>query len=445
VSRSPASEPGGRWGQALRTPGFGRILLAAVVSAGGAGISGLCATWLVFQQTGSALDIAYLGVGATVAAATFGLVGGVFVDRYDRRGLMVASDLGRAAATGGFVLSVALTGFRFVDLLAAASVTAGLTALFQPAEQAYVPQLVPAERLADANGLLIAAQVVVGIVASGVAGLLIVTVGAVAGLGASVLTFSASAAVLLSLPARAFASGPRALAARSSVRRFFVEAKEGFVWLARRTGLLGLTLGSMAFNFFSGLALAFLVFYSADALRGSALVFAALLIASGIGGTLGGLLVGRLNAVRRAGLTFGISYGVVCGLALVAMAEVPAAPVALVAVFLIGTTVSFAGNVWLTFTQRVVPTEIQGRYYGIDTLVSLGMVPASQIVGGLLVEHLGVRETYLIAGVGWAAAGLVFLAFRSVRTLSLPPEGPSDRPDRASSPGAPPPDPSRGS
>ncbi len=433
MNPTPEGADPGRWARALRLPGFGRILTAGGVAAGGVGISSICATWLVFKQTHSAFDIAYLGVAATVAASVTSIVGGVFVDRYDRRDLMVVSDLGRAAAIGGFVLTIAVAGFHFAILLGAAGITAGFTALFQPAEQAYVPQLVPAKSLADANGLLISSQVVVGVLASGLGGLVIITLGAVAGLGVSGLTFAVSAGVLWTLPRRSAAIHRAAQSARSAARRFLDEAGEGFAWLARRVGLLSFTLASMTFNFFSGLALAFLVFYSADELGGSPLVYAAILVASGVGGTVGGLLVSRLNAVRRAGAVFGVSYGVVSGLALIAMAEVPAVPIALLAVFLIGAVIAFAGNVWLTFTQHVVPTDIQGRYYGIDSLASVAVVPAAQIVGGVLVASLGIRETYLIAGVGWAAAGVLFLALRAFRTLGLPPSDPVDSVDRSTS------------
>ena len=67
-------------------------------SAAGFAIGQIALTLIVHGNTKSALDVAFIGVSFIVATVLFSLVAGVLVDRYERRKLMVLSDLARAAA-----------------------------------------------------------------------------------------------------------------------------------------------------------------------------------------------------------------------------------------------------------------------------------------------------------------------------------------------------------
>jgi MFS family permease len=99
-------------------------------------------------------------------------------------------------------------------------------------------------------------------------------------------------------------------------------------------------------------------------------------------------------------------------------------PVAIVVLFLIGALSGFAGTAWLTAAQLLVPTEMQGRYFGIDSLGSVVILPLSQIGGALLIEAYGTRTTYLFAAVLWVLAGAVFLVPRALWHLGVRPGEP---------------------
>jgi predicted MFS family arabinose efflux permease len=159
-------------------------------------------------------------------------------------------------------------------------------------------------------------------------------------------------------------------------------------------------------------------------LHGSALDYA-LLLAVEVGGTgVGSLLVGRTHGERWAGRAWVVPYGVVAGAMAIVLIEFPSVPVALACLFVIGWLSGYAGTAWLTAAQLLVPSEMQGRYFGIDNLGSIAILPVAQIGGAFLIEAYGLRTTYLAVGVLWLVAGLAFLAPRALWNLGYRPKAP---------------------
>ncbi|HTP56585.1 MAG TPA: MFS transporter [Thermoplasmata archaeon] len=416
------AEPGGRsdstYGRLFRNPSFLRVFSAGLGSVAGSSITGVCLVWIVYTDTRSALDVALLGVSWLAAGILFSVLGGAWADRYDRRRLMVLADYARAAALGGIVVLLDLDRFELLPILAAYFVVGAFTTVFNPAEQAIVPSIVPAELVADANGLVRSSRSAFQFVGASVAGLLIVTLGPVVGVGANAVTFLLSGSILLGMRAGAVPARPGVAAAAPS---YFREVREGFRWLARATGFLQLTISATFFNFCYALVGTFLVIFATAVLHGSALVYALLLAVEVAGSAVGALLVGRTGAVRWAGRAWVVPYGAASAAVVLALVEWPVVPVALAALFALGLLAGFAGTAWLTAAQLLVPTEVQGRYFGIDSLGSIAILPAAQIGGAFLIVAYGVRETYLLAGILWLIAGLGFVLPRALWNLGYRP------------------------
>jgi hypothetical protein len=406
----------GSYRRLLRNPGYLRVFTAGLASIAGSAIAGVCFVWVIYSRTGSALDVAFLGTSFLAAAIVFSVFGGAWVDRYDRRRLMVLADFSRAAAVGAVVVDLVVRGLDLGVVLAAYFVVGAFTTVFNPAEQAIVPSLVEAELVADANGLVRSSRSALQFVGTGVAGALIVTVGPVAGIGVNAVTFLISGLLLVGM--RVGSPSNRATGPRSS---YLSEVRDGFRWLYRATGFLELTLSATFFNFCSNLVGTFLVVFATVVLHGSALVFASLLAAEVAGVSLGSILVGRTRAVRWAGRAWVVPYGILSPLAALGFILYPSVPVSLVALFAVGALGGYAGTAWLTAAQLLVPTEMQGRYFGIDNLGSIAILPASQIGGALLIAMWGVQSTYLGVALLWLVAGLVFLLPRALWNLGYRP------------------------
>jgi MFS family permease len=437
LTTAPPSEPAHSYRRLLRNPAYARVFTAGLGSVAGSSIAGVCLIWIVYTATGSALDVAFLGTAWISAGILFSVFGGTWVDRYDRRRLMITADFARAVALAVVVFDLQLRGFDLLPVLGANFVVGAFTTVFNPAEQAIVPSIVEERLVADANGLVRSSRATLQFVGASVAGVLIVTVGPIVGVGVNALTFLVSGLLLVGLkvPQRALPT-ERSSTARPS---YFEDVANGFRWLWRSKGFFQLTLSATFFNFCSAIVGTFLVVFATLVLHGSALVFASLLAAEVAGSAIGSLLVGRTNAVRWAGRSWVVPYGALSALLALGLVLVPSVPVAVAALFGLGLFGGFAGTAWLTAAQLLVPTEMQGRYFGIDALGSIAILPAAQIGGALLIVAYGVRETYLAAAVLWLIAGLVFLLPRALWDLGVrsrpTPRSDGDGPGTTVSPG----------
>jgi Na+/melibiose symporter-like transporter len=394
-----------------------RVFAAGLGSVAGSAIAGVCIIWIVYADTASAWDVAYLAIAQLVAAMLFSTVGGTLVDRYNRRRLMIVSDVARAVALAAAVAVLAVRGFNLPILLAAEAVIGAFTVVFNPAEQAMVPALVPGEHVADANGLVRSSRSTLQFVGVSVGGALIVLVGPLWGIVANAITFAVSAALLSGMVVPELLAAPRSGLAKSS---YLSEIADGFRWLWSSQGFFQLTMSALVFNFCYTIIATFLVFYAGIVLHGSALVYAGLLAAEVAGMGIGSLLVGRVGAARYAGKAWVVPYGVACGVVALTLSLVPVVPLAIAAMFVLGALSGFAGTAWLTAAQLLVPTGMQGRYFGIDQLGSVAILPAAELIGALWIGLYDVRTTYLLAAVLWAVAGAFFLIPRALWTLGVP-------------------------
>lgn len=385
-------------------PRFLRIFLAGIAAQSGRTIAFVAIPWLVFTRTGSALDVAYVGIAELVATISVSLPAGVWVDRYDRRRLMILSDVLRGIATALFALVLWRAGFSLLPVGLLAFATGGLSVLFNPARQALLPRIVGVGRLATANGLIASSESLTGSVAGAIAGGLLLAVGAALALAYTSLAFFVSAALvaLVVLPP------PRTVPGRAPPRRRMGrEIVEGFKWLYGARGLFELSVSALPMNFFSSLATVFLVVFATVALHGNAFTFGLLVAAMSLGGATGALLVGRTHALRHAGKAWVVGYGLVGGSALTLFALVPAVTLALPLLFLFAAAAAFAGTTWLSTAQAIVPSEMQGRYFAVDGLISWVVLPVAEIAGALLIGAFGVGPTFLAAGLGLVATGAV--------------------------------------
>ena len=402
-----------------------RVFSAGLGSVAGSAIASVCIVWITAQETHSPLDVAGLAIAQLVPAIVFSTLGGTLVDRYNRRRLMILSDLARGGALALAAAVLALHGFNLPVLLFAEAMIGAFTVLFNPAEQAIVPALVPSEQVADANGLVRSSRSTLQFVGVAIGGVLIVVVGPVWGVAANALTFGLSATLLTGMTIAERLASPRAL---DSKEGYLAELRAGFAWLYEAKGFFQLTISALFFNFSATLIGTFIVFYATYVLLGSALVYSVLLAAEVAGTAIGSLLVGRLGAARYAGKAWVVPYGIVSGAVALVLYFVPLSPVAVVTLFALGALSGFAGTAWLTAAQLLVPTGMQGRYFGVDALGSAAILPAAELIGAFLiglfgVDSFGVRTTFLVAALVWLVVGAVFLIPRALWNLGVPPGG----------------------
>lgn len=155
----------------LRIPDYRRLWAAQGVSDIGDALTNLTLLIVVTTLTGSTAALAAMAIALAVPAIVIGPVAGVFVDRWDRRRVMLAADLVRAGLVLGFILVASTDRLWLMYVIAVAHATVGT--FFTPARMAMVPRVVPANGLMAANGLNQMTRILASVIGSAVAGLLV--------------------------------------------------------------------------------------------------------------------------------------------------------------------------------------------------------------------------------------------------------------------------------
>jgi len=137
----------------LRHRDFALLISGRAVSMSGDGFFIVALAWQVYLIDNDPAALSLVGFAGTVPLLLFLLVGGALTDRYDRRLLMIGADLVRAIAIGTLgVLSIAGV-IQLWHIALAEAVVGVASAFFNPASTAIVPDVLPAEDLAQANAL----------------------------------------------------------------------------------------------------------------------------------------------------------------------------------------------------------------------------------------------------------------------------------------------------
>ena len=155
----------------LRIADFRRLWGAQAISDIGDGLTNLTLLLVVLRLTGSTAALAAMAIALAVPAIVVGPVAGVFVDRWERRRVMLASDLIRAAIVLGFLFVRSPDQLWILYVLAVAHATVGT--FFFPARSALMARVVPADGLMAANSLNQISRVIAGVIGASAAGVLV--------------------------------------------------------------------------------------------------------------------------------------------------------------------------------------------------------------------------------------------------------------------------------
>ncbi len=135
----------------FRNRNFSFMWTGQLVSTIGSALTSLAAGILVFRLTGSALSVGLMLMATAIPTLFVGLLAGVFVDRYDRRRIMIGADLIRAALV--FLIPF-LIPFNIAWLYIIVALTSAVGQFFDPAYESVLPEVASDEELAAANSMI---------------------------------------------------------------------------------------------------------------------------------------------------------------------------------------------------------------------------------------------------------------------------------------------------
>ncbi len=354
-------------------------------------------------------------VGLMVAAErvpfpVVALFAGALVDRVRRRRVMIGSNVARLLILAAIPVLSAIGELRLWELFVAAAGMGVFTVFFDVSYMAYVPGLVGADRMLEANSRLQVTWSAALTIGPGLGGVLVQAVGAARAVLVDAFSFAVSTVALLSIRQ----SEPRPAEA-APPRRLLAEVGEGlrhvFGIPALRAQLLCLT----AAGVFSHAYEAPLYIFAYDRLRISPGLLGAMLASLGVGAMMGSFVGSRVIETLGVGRTISLASGfasAVIGLVPLAMFVSPAA-VMFPVLFLSG-AVGVAGDIaQVTLRQSLTPTRLQGRMSSVFRTFFWGAWPLGNLLGGLLAAAIGAPATL------WITALLGTLGCLAIRLTPL--------------------------
>src|SRR6185295_13656559 len=135
----------------FRNRAFSLLWTGQLVSTIGSALSSLAASILVFNLTHSALSVGLMLMATAAPSLVVGLVAGVFVDRFDRRRIMIACDVLRA---GLALLIPVLVPLNIIWLYIMVALSSAIGQFFEPAHSSVLPEVATDEELGAANSLI---------------------------------------------------------------------------------------------------------------------------------------------------------------------------------------------------------------------------------------------------------------------------------------------------
>lgn len=394
---SPAAAPVSPFA-VFRNRNFTLLWSAQLVSTIGSALTSLAASILVYRITGSALSVGLMLMATAAPSVVFGLIAGVFVDRYDRKRIMVMADLVRAALVVTIPFLVA-SNIAWLYILVLC--TSAVGQFFDPAQSAVLPEVASDEELAAANSLMAISSfgaTAVGFAASG----LLAQISIEWAFYIDALTFLFSAACIF------FTRVPRLAADQAtSVKTVLNNMRGGFGYLfgspILRSSFIILPLMGISF----GLGNALLLPFATEALGATEFEYGIQEGLTSLGFVAGSLLMARTADRLPAGQWLTISF-VGMGLAQLVYSQLTSIPLAFFFVMLSGFANAPSVVARQLILQRNTPREMRGRVASVffvtrDVAFLIGMA----LVG--LADIIGVRELFAVAALLVLTPGILAL------------------------------------
>ena len=354
--------------------------------------------WLMYQITGSALSLGYVGLANAVPGIVLNLFGGVYADRLDQRRLIIVAQLVTSALVFLLATLTLLDLVRQWHILAVAFSVGAVEAFNQPARQSLYPHLIDRSVLVSAIALNSSVWQGTRIVAPAVAGVVVALIGAasafyLAGLGSVVM---ALVIFFLKMP-------PISRDSRSSAAQGMWEGLS-FIW---RNPVFAFLIGMTFINSFFGMSYIIMMpVFAEDILKVGAEGQGMLVSVSGIAALATSLWFGSRRRASHQGFLMiagAVLFGGLVAAFAITSSLVGSFPLALGLLFFTG----FANSTYMINVQgllhSLVPDRMRGRVMGF-----FGMTWSVMPLGGL---QAGALATVVTVPIAVAIGGIAVAAF----------------------------------
>jgi len=405
----------------LKNRNFSFLWTGHTLSHIGDNIFRVALVWLIVTETNSANATAIVFMAFFIPNILVSLFAGATVDRFSRKGVILASDGVRALMTVLLAVLVITDQVELWSVLCIYIFFGIADAFFQPAYTVIINELVDRDIRASANSMNGISRQIGVILGPALGAMLVETVGTAKTFLIDALCLAGSLLSIAMIRYRPLAEKGEG---GTSSRSYLLEIREGlkytfsvsWLWITIIVAALINAATSGVFN----VALPFLV---KETLGSGAGILGLVFTLYGVGAVLGGLFMGSINfqKIRRLGVTIYLLASSM-GVAILTMGAFPALTVLIMMAVLLGFFLECFGVVWITLLQERVPSHLLGRVSSVDTLGSFSVIPIGLALAGVAVSAIGPDWTFIVGGAIVALMPLLGLLSRSIRNLGV--EGP---------------------
>jgi len=370
--------------QVLQRGPFARYMAGETISMLGTWMQQMAQGWVVAGLTTSAFTLGLVNFAAGIPMLALTMIGGNVADRYDKRLILIATQVVQIALAVGVGWLVATGQIAIWHVLIAGILLGISTAFEMPAASAIVPELVEKEQLQAAIAVDRSVFHATRLIGPAIGGWLIGTYGTSSAFYVNAFSYLALTAAVLTLRPR-----PRGTDAEEALRQ--TGMGEGFAYVRRdRPTLAMLSLLTTATVCISPFFMVLMPLYSRHVLQIPAQSHGILMGSSGIGAFLGSVwLLNIASHHRTAYLRVSVAIICACMLGLAAAQHLWQAILAMSTLTLGTSTLFGLAN---TVIQERAPDAIRGRVSAIVGLSFFGILPFSGLLVSKLSDLIGLRQ-----------------------------------------------------
>ena len=405
----------------FRNFSYTRMWLAQLISTIGDSFTYIAAGILVYQQTGSVMLVGLVEISAAIPAMLLGTLAGVIVDRFNRKKIMVITDIFRGLLL--FLIPV-LVQYSLVWMYLILFLSSALNAFFQTSYDSVVPEMASDEALCAANSMLSISSfgsTAVGFIASG----LLAAYSLSLAFYINAVAYLVSAVILAGIIIAPIKSGEK-----TNVSVVMDDLKYGVRYLAGSKILRTLILISVLYALMAGMENTLLLPFITGTLGGTSFEYGLQEGLTSICYVIGSLVMAKYSGWLHdeAWVIYGM---LIMGVLTIVYSFSTAVPFAIAVITLSGLVQSPYAVAWITLLQRNTDREVRGRVLGANMafrnlLMVLGMLTAG------LADIYGPR--LLMQAAAWLNLGIGIVALVTLGTgmlAKIPVPDTSIRQDRA--------------
>jgi MFS family permease len=404
----------------LRRRNFALLWVGQLVSQIGDMVLMIALPFYVYQLTGSLFHTGLMYIVETLPRILFGSLAGVFVDRWDRRWTLIASDLGRAAVL--LLLMLVRAPNHLWLIYAVAGMQAVLALFFAPALSAITPTLVGEQQLVAANALQSVSESLMRFIGPPLGGALFALVGltGVVLVDSTSFVFSAALLLLIGASKQHVDAVRRAPAVGTLWVQLWREWLDGLRLVRERPIITGLFVTCGLFAFSQGLVAAPLIVFVREVMSGTALTLGWMAMAQGVGSLLGAGLVERASTVVDPAYLIGVPL-VVAGCIVLVFINVPVLVVVLPLIATMGLFIVGFFVTTQTLIQRHIADQYRGRVAGALGTATALMALLGMLIASTLGDRVGAVALLDSSGALTALAGVVAVVMVRDAVPTAPP------------------------